>query len=60
MTSAGEVRLRSVCSEDVEHVKRCINDTLDWNLEREFPPYELVIEHPEIGDERGVLMILDL
>jgi hypothetical protein len=58
VTSAGEVRLRRAGPDDVEHVKRCIYDALDWSPAQEFPPYELLIEHPQIVC--CVLMALDL
>jgi GNAT superfamily N-acetyltransferase len=34
---------------DIEHVKRALFEAVSWNPERELPPYEFVIAHPELA-----------
>ena len=35
--------------EDLAHLRRALYEAVSWNPERELPPYELVIEHPELA-----------
>jgi ribosomal protein S18 acetylase RimI-like enzyme len=42
------VVLRAVAPDDVEHLQRALYDAIAWNPERELPPYDVVIAHPEV------------
>jgi ribosomal protein S18 acetylase RimI-like enzyme len=41
--------LRLATGADIEQVKRALYDAVAWSPERELPPYELVIAHPELA-----------
>jgi GNAT superfamily N-acetyltransferase len=41
--------LRLGTEADIEHVKRALFEAVSWNPERELPPYEFVIAHPELA-----------
>ena len=41
--------LRPGTDADIEHVKRALFEAVAWNPERELPPYEFVIAHPELA-----------
>ncbi|HEU0304672.1 MAG TPA: GNAT family N-acetyltransferase [Gaiellaceae bacterium] len=43
------IALRAATDADVEHLKRALFEAVAWNPERELPPYELVIAHPELA-----------
>jgi ribosomal protein S18 acetylase RimI-like enzyme len=43
------IELRPATSADLEHVKRALYVAVAWNPERELPPYEFVIAHPELA-----------
>jgi ribosomal protein S18 acetylase RimI-like enzyme len=44
-----EATLRELGPDDVESVKWALFEAVSWNPERELPPYELVIDHPELA-----------
>jgi GNAT superfamily N-acetyltransferase len=44
-----EVTLRPAGADDVEHVKWALFEAVRWNPERELPPFEVTIEHPELA-----------
>jgi ribosomal protein S18 acetylase RimI-like enzyme len=41
--------LRPATSDDLELLKRALFEAVSWNPERELPPYEFVIAHPELA-----------
>lgn len=41
--------LRPATGADIEHVKRALFEAVSWNPERELPPHELTIAHPELA-----------
>jgi GNAT superfamily N-acetyltransferase len=41
--------LRALGPDDVEHVKWALYEAVSWNPERELPPYDVVIQHPELS-----------
>jgi GNAT superfamily N-acetyltransferase len=41
--------LRPATGADIEHVKRALFEAVSWNPERELPPYEFTIAHPELA-----------
>ena len=43
------IELRPGTDADIEHVKRALFEAVSWNPERELPPYEIVIAHPELA-----------
>ena len=43
------IELRSATGADLEHVKRALYEAVAWNPEREIPPYEFTIAHPELA-----------
>ncbi len=43
------IALRPGTGADIEHVKRALFEAVSWNPERELPPYEVTIEHPELA-----------
>jgi GNAT superfamily N-acetyltransferase len=43
------IALRPGTEADIEHVKRALFEAVSWNPDRELPPYELVIAHPELA-----------
>ena len=43
------IELRPATSEDLELLKRALFEAVSWNPERELPPYEFVIAHPELA-----------
>ena len=43
------IELRPATGADIEHVKRALFEAVSWNPERELPPYEFVIAHPELA-----------
>ena len=45
--SAMDVVVRPAEADDVEHVKWALFEAVSWNPERQLPPFELTIEHPE-------------
>jgi hypothetical protein len=44
-----EVTFRPLGPDEVEHVKWALFEAVAWNPDREVPPYELVVEHPELA-----------
>ena len=44
-----DVALRSLGPGDVELVKWALFEAVSWSPDRELPPYELVIDHPELA-----------
>jgi GNAT superfamily N-acetyltransferase len=44
-----DLTIRELGAEDVEHVKWALYEAVSWDPERELPPYEFVIEHPELA-----------
>jgi ribosomal protein S18 acetylase RimI-like enzyme len=43
------IELRAANVDDIEALKRTLFQAVSWNPERELPPYELVIAHPELA-----------
>ena len=43
------IELRAASSYDLELLKRALFEAVSWNPERELPPYEFVIAHPELA-----------
>jgi GNAT superfamily N-acetyltransferase len=43
------IELRAASSDDLELLKRALFEAVSWNPERELPPYEFVIAHPELA-----------
>ena len=43
------IELRPATSDDLELLKRALFEAVSWNPERELPPYEFVIAHPELA-----------
>jgi GNAT superfamily N-acetyltransferase len=43
------IALRSGSAADLEHIKRALFVAVSWNPERELPPYEFVVAHPELA-----------
>ena len=43
------IELRPAGSDDLEVLKRALFEAVSWNPERELPPYEFVIAHPELA-----------
>ena len=43
------IELRPATGADIEHLKRALFEAVSWNPERELPPYEFVIAHPELA-----------
>jgi GNAT superfamily N-acetyltransferase len=41
--------LRAGSGDDIEVLKRALFEAVSWNPERELPPYEFVIAHPELA-----------
>ncbi|MGH3134794.1 MAG: GNAT family N-acetyltransferase [Gaiellaceae bacterium] len=44
-----KLELRLLAADDVEHVKWALYEAVAWNPERELPPFEHTIEHPELA-----------
>lgn len=43
------IELRPAGASDLEHLKLALYEAVAWNPERELPPYEVTIEHPELA-----------
>lgn len=43
------IELRPATSDDLELLKRALFEAVSWDPERELPPYEFVIAHPELA-----------
>lgn len=43
------IELRPATDADIEHLKRALFEAVSWNPERELPPYEVTIAHPELA-----------
>jgi len=43
-----DVTYRPLAPKDVEHVKWALYEAVSWDPERALPPFELVVEHPEL------------
>jgi ribosomal protein S18 acetylase RimI-like enzyme len=43
------IDLRPARGDDIEVLKRALFEAVSWNPERELPPYEFVIAHPELA-----------
>jgi GNAT superfamily N-acetyltransferase len=43
------VTFRALTKDDLEHVKWALYEAVSWNPERQLPPYESLIEHPELA-----------
>ena len=41
--------LRPATHDDLPHLKRALYEAVAWSPERELPPYDVVIEHPELA-----------
>ena len=46
---AADVEFRALANDDLEHVKWALYEAVSWNPERQLPPYESLIEHPELA-----------
>jgi ribosomal protein S18 acetylase RimI-like enzyme len=46
---AADVEFRALAKDDLEHVKWALYEAVSWNPERQLPPYESLIEHPELA-----------
>ena len=44
-----EVVFRALRADEVEHVRWALFEAVAWDPERELPPFELTIEHPELA-----------
>lgn len=44
-----EVALRRVAADDLAHLKWALYQAVSWNPERQLPPFEVTIEHPELA-----------
>jgi len=44
-----DVRVRELGADDVEHVKWAMYEAVSWNPERELPPFEALIDHPQLA-----------
>ena len=44
-----EVVFRALQVDDVEHVRWALFEAVAWDPQRELPPFELTIEHPELA-----------
>jgi ribosomal protein S18 acetylase RimI-like enzyme len=44
-----DVVFRPATAGDVEHVRWALYEAVSWNAERELPPFEVTIEHPELA-----------
>ena len=43
------IELRPATNDDLELLKRALFEAVSWNPDRELPPYELVIVHPQLA-----------
>ena len=43
------MEVRALSKDDVEHVKWALYEAVSWNPERQLPPYESLIDHPELA-----------
>lgn len=43
------MEFRALTQDDVDHVKWALYEAVSWNPERQLPPYESLIEHPELA-----------
>ena len=43
------IELRPGTDADIENLKRALFEAVSWNPEREIPPYEFTIAHPELA-----------
>ena len=43
------IELRVGSAADIEVLKRALFEAVSWNPERELPPYEFVVAHPELA-----------
>jgi ribosomal protein S18 acetylase RimI-like enzyme len=43
------IELRRANGGDLAHLKRTLYEAIAWNPERDLPPFEFVIEHPELA-----------
>jgi ribosomal protein S18 acetylase RimI-like enzyme len=43
------IELRVATADDIEVLRRALFEAVSWNPERELPPYEFVIAHPELA-----------
>jgi GNAT superfamily N-acetyltransferase len=43
-----DIRTRRATADDVDHVKWALYEALAWNPERQLPPPERTLEHPEV------------
>ena len=43
------IELRLASGDDLELLKRALFEAVSWNPERELPPYEFTIAHPELA-----------
>ena len=48
-----DVTIRELGAGAVERVKWALYEAVSWDPDRELPPYELVIEHPELARYHG-------
>jgi ribosomal protein S18 acetylase RimI-like enzyme len=44
-----DLEFRELAKDDVEYVKWALYEAVSWNPERRLPPYESLIEHPELA-----------
>ena len=49
MLSVSDLMIRALEEDDVEHVRWALFQAVSWNPERKLPPYESLIEHPELA-----------
>lgn len=43
------IDLRTATDADIENLKKALFEAVSWNPDRELPPYEFVIAHPELA-----------
>ena len=43
------MEFRELAKDDVEYVKWALYEAVSWNPERQLPPYESLIDHPELA-----------
>lgn len=43
------IELRPPRAGDLVHLRRALYEAVSWNQDRELPPFEFVIEHPELA-----------
>jgi ribosomal protein S18 acetylase RimI-like enzyme len=44
-----DIRIRTLRPGDVQHVRWALYEAVSWDPERELPPFEVTIEHPQLA-----------